>query len=74
VALRGLIIITLGVFLVRAAVQHDPREAAGTRESLVELVGVVEGRWLLGLMAVGLLAYALDQAVHSRYRRIRSVT
>ena len=71
---RGLIIITLGVFLVRAAIQHNPSEAAGTRESLVELVGVVEGRWLLGLMAVGLLAYSLDQAVHSLYRRIRPVT
>ena len=71
---RGLIIITLGVFLVRAAVQHNPREAAGTRESLIELVGVVEGRWLLGLMAIGLLAYAVDQVVHSRYRRIRPVT
>jgi hypothetical protein len=71
---RGLIIVTLGVFLVRAAIQHNPSEAAGTRESLIELVGVVEGRWLLGLMAVGLLAYALDQAVHARYRRIRPVT
>ena len=74
VGARGLIIVTLGVFLVRAALQHDPSEAAGARESLVELVGVVEGRWLLGLMAVGLLAYALDQAVHARYRRIRPVT
>lgn len=71
---RGLIIVTLGVFLVRAAIQHDPSEAAGTRESLIELVGAVEGRWLLGFMAVGLLAYALDQAVHSLYRRIRPVT
>lgn len=74
VGARGLIIVTLGVFLIRAAVQHDPGEAAGTRESLIELVGVVEGRWLLGLMAVGLLGYAVDQAVHARYRRIRPVT
>lgn len=74
VGARGLIIVTIGVFLVRAAIQHDPDEAAGTRESLVELVGVVEGRWLLALMAAGLLAYAVDQAVHARYRRIRSVT
>ena len=74
VGARGLIIITVGVFLVRAGVSHDPREAAGARESLIELVGVVEGRWLLGLMAVGLLAYAVDQAVHARYRRIRPVT
>lgn len=74
VGARGLIIVTLGTFLVRAAFRHDPREAAGTRESLIELVGVVEGRWLLGLMAAGLLAYAVDQAVHARYRRIRSVS
>lgn len=73
VGARGLIIVTLGIFLVRAAVQHDPNQAAGTRESLLELVNVVEGRWLLGLMAVGLLAYAVDQAVHARYRRIRPV-
>jgi hypothetical protein len=74
VGARGLIIVTLGVFLVRAAWQHDPGEAAGTRESLIELAGVLEGRWLLGLMAAGLIAYAVDQAVHARYRRIRSVT
>jgi len=74
VAARGLIIVTLGVFLVRAAWQHDPREAAGTRESLIELVGVVEGRWLLALMAAGLMAYAVDQAVHAKYRRIRPLT
>lgn len=73
VGARGVIITTLGFFLLRAGWRHDPGEAAGTRESLVELVGVVEGRWLLGLMAAGLLAYALDQAVHARYRRIRSV-
>jgi hypothetical protein len=74
VGARGFIIITLGVFLVRAAWQHDPGEAAGTRESLVELAGVVEGRWLLALMGAGLLAYAVDQAVHAKYRRIRPVT
>ena len=74
VGARGLIIVTLGVFLVRAAIQHNPREAAGTRESLVELVSVVDGAWLLALMAAGLLGYAVDQAVHARYRRIRPVT
>jgi hypothetical protein len=74
VGARGLIIVTLGVFLVRAAWQHDPGEAAGTRESLIELAGVVEGRWLLALMAAGLLAYAVDQAVHAKYRRIRPLT
>lgn len=73
VGARGAIIATLGIFLVRAAIQHDPGEAAGTRESMIELAGAVEGRWLLALIATGLLAYAVDQAVHSRCRRIRPV-
>jgi hypothetical protein len=73
VGARGGLIATLGVFLVRAAIQHDPNEAAGSRESMVELAGIVEGRWLLAVIASGLLAYAVDQAVHSKYRRIRPV-
>lgn len=73
VGARGVIMATLGVFLVRAAVQHDPSEAHGTRESVIELAGTVNGRWLLAAIAAGLLAYAVDQAVHSRCRRIRPV-
>lgn len=72
VAARGIIITVLGTFLVRAAVRHDPSEAAGTRESMLELANVFEGRLLLWAMAAGLLAYALDQALHARCRRIRS--
>ena len=73
IAARGLIVIVLGIYLVRAAVQRDPSEAHGVRESTLELANAVEGRWLLGLIAVGLLAYAVDQAVHARCRRIRPV-
>ena len=73
VAIRGGLIVTLGVYLVRAAVSHDPNQAAGQRESLVRLGGIFEGRWFLALIAAGLIAYAVDQAVHARCRRIRSV-
>jgi hypothetical protein len=72
VGARGLIIIVLGIFMVRAAIQHDPSEAAGTRESLLELTNVFSGRWLLAAMALGLIAYACDQAMHAWCRRIRS--
>jgi hypothetical protein len=72
VAARGVIISVLGIFLVRAALQHDPSEAAGTRESMIELANVVEGRWLLWAIGAGLLGYAVDQALHARCRRIRS--
>ena len=73
VAVRGGLIATLGVFLVRAALTHDPNQAAGTRESMLHLAGLVQGRWFLALIAAGVLAYAVDQAVHARCRRIRPV-
>ena len=64
---------TLGVSLVRAGFTHDPNQAAGARESMLRLGGVVEGRWFLALIAAGVIAYAVDQAVHARCRRIRPV-
>jgi hypothetical protein len=72
VGARAVILITLGFFLTRAAMHHDPREARGTRESIVDLLGVFEGRWVLVVIALGLAAYAVDQALHARCRRIRS--
>lgn len=72
VGARGVIITALGIFLARAAIQHDPSAAAGTRESMIELANVFEGRWMLWALAAGLLAYAVDQTVHARCRRIRS--
>ena len=73
VGVRGGLIATLGVFLVRAAILHDPSEAAGSRESMLRLGGLIDGRWFLALIAAGVLAYAVDQAVHARCRRIRPV-
>lgn len=70
---RGVIITILGVFLVRAALQRDPSEAHGTRESILELANAVPGKWAFVFMGIGLLAYAFDQAIHARCRRIRPV-
>ena len=68
-----MIITILGSFLVRAALQSDPNEAAGTRESVLTLATFVPGRLALAFIGVGLLAYAFDQAVHARCRRIKPV-
>jgi hypothetical protein len=73
VATRGGVIATLGVFLVRAAFSHNPDQAAGSRESMLRLGGLFDGTWFLALIAVGMIAYAVDQAVHARWRRIRPV-
>ena len=70
---RGVIITVLGVFLVRAALQRDPSEAHGTRDSMLEIVDLADGVWILGFIGAGLLAYAFDQGLHARYRRIKPV-
>ena len=73
VAIRGGLIVTLGVYLMRAAWNHDPNQAAGPRESMLRLGGIFDGEWFLALIAAGVIAYAVDQAVHARCRRIRPV-
>jgi hypothetical protein len=40
---------------------------------MLRLGGLMEGRWFLGVIALGLLAYAVDQAVHAWCRRIRPI-
>ena len=72
IAVRGGLIATLGFFLVRAAWTRDPSEAAGQRESMLQLGGLIEGRWFLAIIAAGVIGYAVDQAVHAWCRRIHS--
>lgn len=70
---RGVIIAIAGTFLVRAALQSDPSEAHGIRETLLYMVNATPGRWALVFIAVGFLCYAFDQAIHAWCRRIRPV-
>ena len=72
VAARALIIVVLGVLLVRAALEGDPRRASGVRGSILELAGAGPGTWLLAFTAIGLIAYGIDQALHARYGHIKS--
>jgi hypothetical protein len=67
-AARGAVFLVIGFFLGRAAARHDPHQAGGVRESLITLAGF--GRWALGAVALGLIAYGVYQLVEARYRRI----
>lgn len=60
----------IGLFLVRAAWQFDPKEARGLDGALLELSQQPYGPVLLGAVAVGLIAYALYCFVQARYRKI----
>jgi hypothetical protein len=60
----------IGAFLVKAALEHDPQEAIGLDGALRKLADQPHGPALLGLVAAGLLAYALSCVVEARYRRV----
>ena len=64
------IAVLVGVFLIKAAVEHEPREAIGLDGSLQELVSQDLGPALLGVVAAGLLAYAFYCLIEARYRRL----
>ena len=67
---RAVVFTLIGVFLLRAAWEFDPKEARGLDGALMELSQQSYGGLLLGAVAVGLLAYALYCFVEARYRRI----
>jgi hypothetical protein len=60
----------IGLFLLRAAWEFDPKQARGLDGALLEVSQQAYGGLLLGAVAVGLLAYALYCFVQARYRRV----
>lgn len=60
----------VGIFLIIAAVQHNPKDAKGLDSALVELLKQPFGPWLLGLVALGLIAYGVYSFVEARYRSV----
>ena len=60
----------IGLFLVEAAWKFDPQQARGLDGALLEVAQRPYGSWLLGGVALGLLAYAAHCLVQARYRRI----
>lgn len=56
---RAGLYILIGCFALAAVVRLDPRQPKGVSEALRTLVHEPGGRWLLGALALGLLAHAL---------------
>jgi hypothetical protein len=70
IAARGVVFGAAGVLFIRAALQHDPSEAGGVRDSLQLLLNQPYGVWILAAVSIGLIAYGVYQALEARYRRI----
>lgn len=69
-AALGVVFTIVGLFLIIAAVRHNPGEARGLDAALMELLKQPFGPWLLGVVALGLLAYGGYSFAEARYRRV----
>jgi len=67
---RAVVYALIGVFLIRAAVLYDPREAVGLDGALQELAQQTFGPLLLGVVAAGIIAYGLFYFVRAAYREV----
>jgi hypothetical protein len=66
-ASRGVTFGIIGGFLISAAVRADPQQAKGLDGALYALAQQPSGTWLLGVVALGLVAYGIFCFSRARY-------
>lgn len=69
-AARGVVFALAGFFVLQAAITFDPRKARGLDGALKSLARATAGPWLLGLVAIGLVAFGAYGLAEARYRRV----
>jgi hypothetical protein len=67
---RAAVFAIIGVFLIRAAWEHDPSETRGLDGALLELAQATGGPVLLSVLVLGFLAFSAWCLLQARYRRI----
>jgi len=67
---RGVVFVTVGVFLVVAAVDARPQQAKGLDSSLRALAATPLGPWLLVLVAIGLIMFGLFSCCEAKWARL----
>lgn len=67
---RGIVFPIIGISLVRAALAHDPGQTRGVREALLDIARSGAGQLLLGVVAVGFLAFGAFLVASARHRQI----
>jgi hypothetical protein len=60
----------VGIFLIKAAIDYNPSSAVGLDGALAKLLHQPYGSYLLGIVAAGLIAFAVYSLSDARYRRI----
>lgn len=67
---KGIVSVIVGYFFVQAARSADPNQAKTTEGALQTIQQQPFGAYLMGIVALGLLAYGIHMMVQARYRRI----
>lgn len=67
---KGVALGVLGLLLAVATVRHNPEESTGLDGALKSLQEQPFGVWILGAVALGLIAYGMFMIVRSRYQRM----
>jgi Domain of Unknown Function (DUF1206) len=67
---RAIVFGLIGAFVIKAALEYDPKEAIGLDGALQKLASATYGPYLLGLTAAGLIAYGVYCLVDARYRDV----
>jgi hypothetical protein len=67
---RAVVFGLIGIFVIKAALEYDPKEAIGLDGALQKLASAAYGPYLLGITAAGLIAYGVYCLVDARYRDV----
>ncbi|GHA49657.1 membrane protein [Salinimicrobium marinum] len=68
---RGVIFLIIGYFALQASLSSDPSEIKTTTEAFSFIQDSSYGAWLLGLVAAGLIAYAIYMFLMAKYRKFK---
>jgi Domain of Unknown Function (DUF1206) len=67
---RGAVFVTIGIFLVVAAIDAKPGQAKGIDSALLVFAHTPLGPWLLALVAVGLIMFGAFSCCEARWREV----
>lgn len=67
---RGVLFGGIGVFVLQAAISYEPDKAKGFDATLRSFADAPAGRWLLALVALGLVLFGMFSFAMARWRKV----